>query len=57
VNSIDVDSVDDYARKVEESGGKIVVPKMAIPGVGWLAYCLDPGGVLFGITSTDPNAK
>jgi hypothetical protein len=57
VNSIEVESVDEYVRKVEESGGKVVVPKMAIPGVGWLAYCTDPGGLIFGITSPDPTAK
>jgi uncharacterized protein len=26
-----------------------VVPKMAVPGTGWLAYCTDPEGNTFGI--------
>jgi predicted enzyme related to lactoylglutathione lyase len=57
VNAVHVDSVDAFARKVEENGGKVVVPKMAIPGVGYVAYCTDPGGVIFGLHHPDPNAK
>jgi predicted enzyme related to lactoylglutathione lyase len=29
---------------------------MAIPGVGWLAYCIDPDGNTFGIMQNDPKA-
>ncbi|MBL1216773.1 MAG: VOC family protein [Planctomycetes bacterium] len=58
VNSITVDTtVDEYAEKVIAAGGQVVVPKMAVPGIGWLAYCLDPAGVLFGIFQTDMSAK
>ena len=49
VNSIDVPSVDEFAAKVTERGGQVVVPKMQIPGVGYLAYCQDTEGNLFGI--------
>ena len=49
-------SVDEYAGKVEANGGKVVVPKMAIPGVGWLVYCQDTEGIVFGITENDPSA-
>jgi predicted enzyme related to lactoylglutathione lyase len=49
VNTIDVPSLDEAIRKVEEKGGKLVVPKMTIPGVGELAYCQDPEGNTFGI--------
>src|ERR1700683_3795781 len=34
VNTVSVVSVDATAKEVESAGGKIVVPKMAIPGVG-----------------------
>jgi uncharacterized protein len=57
VNSIAVDSVDDFARKVEEHGGKVVVPKMIIPGVGYLAYCNDTEGNIFGIFQADHSVK
>ncbi|MBY6038017.1 VOC family protein [Fictibacillus nanhaiensis] len=56
-NTIKVDSVDDFLNKVTDSGGIVVVPKMAIPGVGYLAYCKDPVDGLFGIMHDDPEAK
>jgi predicted enzyme related to lactoylglutathione lyase len=57
VNTIDVLSVDEYVKKVERSGGSIVRPKRAVPGVGWMAYCKDPEGNLFGIMEDDPAAR
>jgi uncharacterized protein len=57
VNSIDVPSVDDFAAKIEASGGTVVVPKMAVPGVGWLAYAKDTEESIFGIFQPDPAAK
>jgi predicted enzyme related to lactoylglutathione lyase len=57
VNSISVHSVDDYVAKVEAAGGKVAVPKMAIPGVGWLAYCIDTEGSVFGLHQPDPTAR
>ena len=57
VNTIQVESIEDHAAKVEKAGGQIVVPKMSIPGVGYVAYCTDPTGVLFGIYVNDPNAE
>ena len=57
VNTIDVPSVDEYAKKVESNGGTIVRPKMAVPGVGWMAYFTDPDGNMFGIMQEDPTAK
>lgn len=57
VNTIGVESVDDFAAKVTAAGGQVVAPKMAIPGIGWQAYCLDTEGNLFGIHQMDANAK
>ena len=57
VNTIDVPSVDEYIKKVESSGGTIVRPKMAVPGVGWMAYFTDPDGNMFGMMQEDPKAK
>jgi predicted enzyme related to lactoylglutathione lyase len=56
-NTIDVPDVDRYTQKIESEGGKVVVPKMAVPGVGWLAYCTDTEGNIFGILASDPGAK
>jgi len=55
-NTIDVPSVDEFAKKVTEGGGKVVVPKMAVPGVGYMAYCMDTEGNVFGIMHEDSSA-
>ena len=49
VNYINVESVDEYSKKIEELGGRIVVPKMEVPGVGWWALAMDPNGNQFAI--------
>jgi predicted enzyme related to lactoylglutathione lyase len=56
VNTVGVDSIEDAAAKVVAAGGKVVVQKMAVPGVGWLAYCTDTEGGIFGIFKADPSA-
>jgi predicted enzyme related to lactoylglutathione lyase len=55
-NTIDVPSVDEYVDKIVASGGAVVVPKMAVPGVGYLAYCKDTEGNIFGIMQNDSSA-
>jgi predicted enzyme related to lactoylglutathione lyase len=55
-NTIDVPSVDEYVAKVTEAGGRIIFPKTAVPGVGWLAYAEDPQGTTFGMMQNDPSA-
>ena len=57
VNTIGVDSVDEFTEKITSSGGSVVAPKMPIPGMGWLAYCRDTEGNTFGIMQSDSNAK
>jgi len=49
--------LEEDVRKVEASGGKTVVPKMAIPGVGWLVYVVDTEGNIFGLMQEDAQAK
>lgn len=56
VNTIDVANVDEVAPKIEANGGSIVVPKMPIPGVGYLIYFKDPDGNIFGIMHRDESA-
>ncbi len=56
-NTIDVPSLDDYTKKVTKAGGKVVAPKMTIPGVGYLAYCTDTEGNIFSILQGDRSAK
>jgi len=49
VNYILVESVDEYIKKIEALGGKVIAPKMEIPGIGWWALALDPEGNQFAI--------
>lgn len=56
-NYIDVPSVDQYVEKIKKLGGKVVLPKMAVPGAGYLAVCLDTENNSFGIWETNANAK
>jgi hypothetical protein len=42
--------------EAQAGGGKVVLPTMPIPGVGWLAYCSDTEGNIFGMMQADPKA-
>ena len=55
-NSIEVANLDQSAEKIKQTGGTIVVPKMGIPGMGWVAYFKDPDGNLHGLFQSDPDA-
>jgi predicted enzyme related to lactoylglutathione lyase len=57
LNTVAVESLDQTIKKIEKGGGNICVPKMAIPGVGWLAYAQDPAGTVFGVIEPDTDAK
>ena len=57
VNTIQVDSVDEFVAKIQQHGGQIVVSKMPIPGVGYLAYFKDPEDNIVGVMHPDPSAK
>ena len=57
VNTIAVPSIDDFINKIEANGGKIVIPKQPIPGVGYHATCLDTEGNTFGIIQDDTSAR
>jgi predicted enzyme related to lactoylglutathione lyase len=46
---IDVDDLDAYAKRIRDAGGKIVVDKMEVPGVGHLLLFEDPDGRVLGL--------
>lgn len=56
VCTIGVTSLDDSLSKSLANGATLAVPKMPIPGVGWLAYCKDTESNVFGIMQADPKA-
>jgi predicted enzyme related to lactoylglutathione lyase len=57
VCTIAVSDLEVYLMKVHTSGGQLAVPRMAVTGVGWLAYCKDTEGNLFGMMQADAAAK
>lgn len=49
VIAINVSSVDQYVKKVTAAGGKVVMPKMEIGGMGFYAYVADTEGNVIGL--------
>ena len=41
LNYISVPSIDEYSKKVDELGGKVVMPKTEITGYGFFGVCID----------------
>lgn len=56
-NYIGVPSVDEAAKKVQELGGKIVMEKTAVPGMGFFICCLDSENNSFALWEENKEAK
>ena len=56
-NYIGVESVDEHSARVAQLGGKVIIPKKPVPGMGYFAVCLDTENNTFGIWQTDSSAK
>jgi hypothetical protein len=56
VCTLDTSNLDASIAAVEKNGGSIALPKMAVPGVGWLAYFKDTEGNIFGAMQADTTA-
>ncbi|MGH3328326.1 MAG: VOC family protein [Streptomycetales bacterium] len=56
VCTVDVPRLEDCLRQVEQAGGTVVMPRQAVPGVGWLAYCRDTEENIFGVMEPDERA-
>ena len=57
VCTIDVESFDETAKKIEAAGGVVAMPKFAIAKMAWQGYFLDTEGNTFGLHQLDKNAK
>lgn len=55
--SIKVDDFDLIAQKIFDNGGKVAMPKFAVPGSCWQGYFIDTDNNVFGLFQTDENAK
>ena len=56
-NYISVPSVDEFAAKVQKLGGKVCMPKTAVPQMGYFAICQDPENNTFALWEKNENAK
>ena len=53
---VEVNDLDRYLAEATAAGGTIAVAKLAVKGVGWLAYCRDTEGNIFGLMQPDTAA-
>ena len=56
VCTADVDNLDALLSRVAGLGGALAVPRMPVPGIGWLAYVKDTEGNILGLMQSDPTA-
>jgi predicted enzyme related to lactoylglutathione lyase len=57
INTVGVSSVDEFLEKIKEAGGKVIIPKGAVSGQGYIAYVTDTEGNIFGLFQSDSSAK
>jgi len=57
VCTVGIPDLDARVAKALGLGGTMALPKMAVPGIGWLAYVKDTEGNIFGMIQNDPTAK
>jgi predicted enzyme related to lactoylglutathione lyase len=48
-NYVTVSSIDEYTSKVEQSGGKIIMPKTEIPDMGYILVFMDTENNMLGL--------
>lgn len=52
-----VEDYDAIEAKILKLGGKVAMPKYALPGMAWQGYYIDTEGNIFGVHQPDKNAK
>jgi hypothetical protein len=56
VCTVGVANLDESFEKALKAGGSVAFPKMVVKDMGWLAYCKDTEGNIFGMMQEDKNA-
>ncbi len=57
VSSMMVADFDEMERRIVGKGGKVVLPKFAVPAKCWQGYFIDTEGNMFGLFQVDENAQ
>jgi predicted enzyme related to lactoylglutathione lyase len=55
--TVTVENVDEIIKRVQANGGEILMPKTAIPYVGWITKFLDTEGNLVCAMQSDNSAR
>lgn len=55
--TVSVENVDDILEKVKNNGGQLLIPKTAIPYVGWIAKFLDTEDNLICVMQYDNSVR
>lgn len=56
INYISVEEIDVYASKLVEAGGEVIVPRMPVPGHGWMVHFKDPENNVLALWQPDKTA-
>jgi predicted enzyme related to lactoylglutathione lyase len=56
VCTVDVEDLDATLSRAGQLGAQVAVPRMTVPGIGWLAYIRDPDENILGLMQSDPTA-
>ena len=57
INYFGVPSVREACARVEELGGRVLVPRMAVPKAGYYSLCMDSEGNIIGLWENDSEAE
>ena len=57
VCTVQVDDFEEIAARIEAAGGRVAMPKFAIPGLAWQGYFVDTEGNTFGVHQPDDAAE
>ena len=55
--TLGVSDYDETEAKILANGGKVALPKYALPGMAWQGYFLDTENNIFGLHQPDSEAK
>jgi uncharacterized protein len=55
--SFEVENFDKTAEAIQQNGGKVAMPKFAVPNKCWQGYFIDQDNNVFGIVEVDENAQ
>jgi predicted enzyme related to lactoylglutathione lyase len=57
IPTVHVADLDATVAAARAAGGDVLVPRLPVPGVGWLAYLADTEDNVLGVMQDDPNAS